>query len=122
MSFDATRRTLMLGTGAAGLALFGIYAPAQPAERIIKIVARKFEYEPDKIMLRVGEPVLLELTSPEVLMGFSAYELGLRSDIPPGRVTPLRFTPSKPGNFEFSCDVFCGSGHEEMSGVIIVSA
>ena len=117
-----TRRTLLLGAGATGVALLGARVPAQPAERVVKIVAKKFEYEPDKIMLRVGEPVLLELTSPDVLMGFSAYELGLRSDLPPGRVTQLRFTPSKPGNFEFSCDVFCGSGHEEMSGVIVVSA
>jgi len=25
-------------------------------------------------------------------------------------------------DFEFACDVFCGSGHEEMGGVIIVHA
>jgi cytochrome c oxidase subunit 2 len=62
------------------------------------------------------------LTTLDVTMGFSAYELGLHGDIVTGRVTQLRFTPDKVGSFEFSCDVFCGSGHEEMGGVIVVTA
>ena len=35
------------------------------------------------------------------------------------RELPVRFTA--PGTFEFHCDVFCGSGHEEMSGRFEVS-
>jgi cytochrome c oxidase subunit 2 len=34
----------------------------------------------------------------------------------------LAFTPDRPGEFEFVCDVFCGSGHEDMGGVIKVLA
>jgi cytochrome c oxidase subunit 2 len=34
----------------------------------------------------------------------------------------LAFTPRKAGQFAFSCDVFCGSGHEGMDGVIVVDA
>jgi len=30
--------------------------------------------------------------------------------------------PDKLGAFDFNCDVFCGSGHEEMAGRIVVSA
>ena len=123
MRFNATRRALLITSGMGmGLGLTAAFVAAQPAERIVKIVARKFAYEPDRISLQAGQPVVFELSSPDVLMGFSAYTLGLRADIVPGRVTMLRFTPDKPGRFEFSCDVFCGSGHEEMDGVIIVTA
>jgi cytochrome c oxidase subunit 2 len=33
----------------------------------------------------------------------------------------LQLTPDKSGTFTFLCDVFCGTGHEEMSGTLIVS-
>ena len=122
MPIDATRRALLVTAGAAGLGLLGAFARAQPAERVVRIVAKKFTYTPDKLTLKLGQPVVIELTSLDVMMGFRAHELGLRSDIVPGRVTTLRFTPDKVGSFEFSCDVFCGSGHEEMAGTISVTA
>ena len=47
---------------------------------------------------------------------------GLSADIVPGKPVRVPFTPGKTGSFEFACDVFCGSGHEEMTGVIKVLA
>ena len=71
--------------------------------------------------LAKGAPVVLEFHNDSVMMGFSAPELGLRTDIPPGKITRLRLVPDKTGTFEFFCDIFCGSGHEEMTGTIIVA-
>jgi len=34
----------------------------------------------------------------------------------------LRFTPDKVGTFTFLCDIFCGDGHEGMSGTMKVVA
>jgi heme/copper-type cytochrome/quinol oxidase subunit 2 len=34
---------------------------------------------------------------------------------------PLSFTPDKAGTFTFLCDVFCGDGHEGMSGRLVVT-
>ena len=48
-------------------------------------------------------------------------ELGVRSDIVPGKVSRLRLTPDKAGSYAFNCDVFCGSGHEDMGGTLIVT-
>jgi cytochrome c oxidase subunit 2 len=90
--------------------------------RVIPIVARKFEFEPAELTLKLGEPVILELTTADVHMGFDAPELGLHADIVAGKTARLPFTPAKPGSFEFVCDVFCGSGHDEMSGMIKVLA
>lgn len=97
-------------------------ATAQAAdEKVIKITAKKFEYSPSEIALQVGQPVVLELTSLDRLHGFSCPGLKLRSDITPGKATQLRLTPDKAGEFPFHCDIFCGSGHEQMGGRITVT-
>ncbi|HTD90908.1 MAG TPA: cupredoxin domain-containing protein [Burkholderiales bacterium] len=104
-------------------ALMGAYVAAQPAavdEPVIKITAKKFDYIPSEVTLKKGVPVILELTAEDVLMGFNAPDLGVRADIVPGKTVRLRVVPSKVGKVEFYCDVFCGSGHEEMSGLITV--
>ena len=93
----------------------------QPTEKVIKITAKKFEYSPNKITLKKGVPVTLELTSLDRLHGFNCPALNLRSDIAPHKITKVAFTPDKTGTFEFHCDVFCGSGHEQMTGTITVT-
>ncbi len=93
---------------------------AQSEERVVKITARKFTYEPNEIELKVGEPVVLELTSKDVLHGFNIPDLGLRTDVEPGESARVRLVPQKPGRFEFHCDNFCGLEHEDMSAAIVV--
>ena len=95
-------------------------AKAKVKERRIKIQAKKFEYTPNKIILKTGQPVVLEFTSVDFIHGFNIPDMNLRADLPPGQITKVRFTPDKAGEYEFLCDNFCGSGHEEMSGKIIV--
>jgi cytochrome c oxidase subunit 2 len=102
-----------LGAGAAHVA-------AQPEEQVIKITAKKFDYTPNHITLKKGVPVVLEFTSADVLMGFNAPDLGVRTDIVPGKVARVRIVPEKTGTFTFFCDIFCGSGHEDMTGTITV--
>jgi cytochrome c oxidase subunit II len=116
----ANRRHVLAG-GAALLvaAAAGVAAQAQP--RVIKVVARKFVFRPEEIELKKGEAVTLELTSADVVMGFNAPDFKVRSDIIPGMVTKLTFTPDKAGTFTFLCDIFCGDGHETMSGKLIVT-
>ena len=120
MKVDSNRRTLMGAAGALALGSVAALALAQPKERVIKVVAKKFEFVPREIRVKRGETVVLQFTAPEVPMGFSLPDFGLRADIVPGKVATLRLTPDKAGSFEFLCDVFCGSGHEEMSGTLVV--
>ncbi len=88
--------------------------------RVIKITAKKFEYNPAEITLKKGVPVVLELTSLDRLHGFKCPGLGIRSDIEPGQVAKVPVTPQKVGDFPFHCDNFCGSGHGKMKGIIHV--
>ena len=106
---------------AAGLFGVGGYAATQPAERVIRISAKKFEFTPSEITLKKDEPVVLELTTTDEIMGFKCTAFALRTDIVPGKVVQLRVVPGQVGKFTFFCDVFCGEGHEDMAGYLIVT-
>jgi cytochrome c oxidase subunit 2 len=112
-----------MGTvAAAGLAGAALSVRSQPAERVIKLRAYKFSYEPDEIVVKLNEPVVLELTGTDVPMGFNAPDFAIRATIIPGQTSRVRFVPNKAGTFVFHCDIFCGDGHEEMDGTIKVEA
>ena len=125
MNIDTHRRTLLGAAGALALSSVAVLAFAKPRpkpkERVIKVIAKKFEFVPREIRVKQGETVLLQFTAPEVPMGFSLPDFSLRADIMPGKIATLRLTADKTGSFDFLCDVFCGSGHEDMSGTLIVS-
>lgn len=88
--------------------------------QVIQITAKKFEFTPTAITVKKGVPVVLELTSQDRKHGFILRAFGIRTDVKPGGVSRVRFTPDKTGEFTFSCDVFCGDGHEEMTGTLVV--
>jgi cytochrome c oxidase subunit 2 len=115
------RRLLVAGVALLAGAAAGMGVLAQAKERVIPVVARKFVFLPNVIHLKKGEPVVLEFTAPEVVMGFNVPDLKVRADIIPGQVARVRFTPEKAGTYPFLCDIFCGDGHEGMSGTIVVS-
>ncbi|HET9752097.1 MAG TPA: cupredoxin domain-containing protein [Myxococcales bacterium] len=93
-------------------------APAQ--ERVIRVTAKRFEFSPSVIELRVGEPVVLELTSLDRRHGFAVPLLKIDEKIEPGKTLRLRVVPDRPGTWDFHCNLFCGSGHEDMEGRIVV--
>ena len=66
-------------------------------------------------------PVTLEFNSLDRLHGFNCPDLGIRTDIVPGKVNRIKLIPDKTGTFPFHCDNFCGEGHENMTGEIIVT-
>jgi len=121
MIFEVNRRGFMSTAGALALSSAAAYAFAKPKPRVIKVVAKKFEFVPGEIHVKQGESITLQFTAPEVPMGFNLDDFKLRADIVPGKVTTLQLTPDKSGSFTFLCDVFCGTRHEEMSGTLIVS-
>ena len=79
----------------------------------------------EKIVLRPGavvtpETVVLELTSLDRVHGFNLPEFKIRKDVAPKEITRVMLTPDKAGTFSFRCDVFCGDGHEDMTGTLVV--
>jgi cytochrome c oxidase subunit 2 len=89
--------------------------------KVIKITAKKFDFTPSELTVKKGVPVALELTSTDRVHGFSLPDFKLTAIIEPGKVTRVTFTPDRTGEFTFSCNIFCGSGHEDMAGRLIVT-
>jgi cytochrome c oxidase subunit 2 len=94
--------------------LFVFTAPAQLAPRRIEVTARRFEFIPNDITLKKGEPVVLVLRSADVAHGIRFKELGIETRVNKGQTSELVFTPDKSGTFIGHCSVFCGSGHGQM--------
>ena len=95
-------------------------AGAPKGERVVHVTAKKFEYSPSEIHVKKGEPVVLEFVSLDRKHGFEVPELGLSTEIDPKAPSRVRFVPQKEGRFPFHCSVFCGDGHEDMTGEIVV--
>jgi cytochrome c oxidase subunit II len=119
-----TRRALGL-LACAGIALDAVVDAQESQkqtgpEKVVQIVAQRFSYTPNEIVLQAGQPAVLAFTALDFTHGFSIPRLKIRADLPPGQVTRVRLTPEKPGVYEFLCDNFCGAGHEQMNGKIIV--
>jgi cytochrome c oxidase subunit 2 len=100
--------------------ILSVAREARNNEQVIRISASTFEYKPSEITVKKGVPVTLELVSEDRHHGFKLPEFHVQSDIKPGVVQKVRFIPDKAGKFTFFCDVFCGDGHEDMSGTLTV--
>jgi len=111
---------MIAATLVVGLGALGAYVAAQPAERVIRITTKKFAFSPDHLTLKKGEPVIFEFVADDVVMGWNLTEFRLRADIVPGKATRMRFVADRTGEFTFFCDIFCGTGHEDMAGSINV--
>jgi cytochrome c oxidase subunit 2 len=113
-------RTFLIWALAASVAAAAPPPQAAPAETVVHVFAQRFEFSPARITLVKGVPVVLELETKDRKHGFSVTGLNIRTDIKPGEVTRVRVLPEAVGTFPFRCDVFCGSGHEDMAGEIVV--
>src|SRR3954462_12150900 len=109
---------LLIGSAAGGAAR--LLPPANGRE--VSVAASKFEFTPETVKGKVGEPLTFVLTSLDRIHGFKMPEFGIRADIVPDRETRVTITPTKAGSFVFFCDIFCGDGHEDMSGTVMVEA
>jgi cytochrome c oxidase subunit 2 len=90
------------------------------ATLVIQVQASRWSYDPARIVLKKNVPAVIELTSGDVHHGFNVPGLGIRADALPGQTTRVQITPKMTGTFLFHCDYYCGSGHEDMQGEIVV--
>ena len=103
------------------LAAAAVFRAGAAEPRVVRIVAKRFSYTPSEVTLKKGEPVVLELVSEDRVHGFKLPAFKIRSDVRPNEVTRVPLTPDKTGTFTFACDVFCGDGHDDMTGTLIVT-
>jgi cytochrome c oxidase subunit 2 len=106
----------------------GLARAARPARqgdqpRVIDVTASRFAFEPSTIEVAVGERVRLVMTSADGVHGLEIKKFKVKKEIPRGG-TPVTvdFTANAEGRFPILCSEFCGDGHEEMTGTLVVRA
>jgi cytochrome c oxidase subunit 2 len=97
---------------------------AQSTEpRTIEVVARRFAFEPSEIQASVGERLRLIVRSADGVHGVEIKKLRVNKEIPRGgSPVTIEFTASEAGRFPILCSEYCGDAHDEMKGVLVVTA
>jgi cytochrome c oxidase subunit 2 len=67
-----------------------------------------------ELVVPVNQPLLLEMTSPDVIHSFWVKEWRLKQDLVPGMTTHINFTPDATGEFTLACNQACGLSHTNM--------
>jgi cytochrome c oxidase subunit II len=68
----------------------------------------------------VGRPIVVQLSSRDVVHSFTLNEMRVRQDVTPGVVVHAWFTATLTGRWEIGCSQLCGLGHYRMRGAFSV--
>jgi len=71
----------------------------------------------NRMNLPVGRPVVIFLSSKDVIHSFGLPQMRVKQDAIPGIVQPVWFTPTRTGRWDIACSQLCGLGHFRMKGV-----
>jgi cytochrome c oxidase subunit 2 len=116
---------------AKGWSLWNTYRNVPEGAMEVKVTASmwswQFEYdngvtttfdvdskEGDGLMVPVGRPVVLRMTSNDVVHSFSMAKYRVKEDVMPGRITYLWFYPKEKAESSVTCQEFCGTRHAYM--------
>jgi cytochrome c oxidase subunit 2 len=76
----------------------------------------------NQLNLPIDRPVLVHLTSKDVIHSFGLYEMRVKQDAIPGMTIPVWFIPNRVGEYEIACSQLCGLGHFRMRGFITIQS
>lgn len=74
----------------------------------------------NQLHLPVDKPVIVYLSSKDVVHSFSLPVMRIKQDAIPGQVIPVWFVPTKIGDYEIACAQLCGLGHYRMRGYLTI--
>jgi cytochrome c oxidase subunit 2 len=91
-----------------------IQYPAQPVSDSVQSA--------NELHVPVGRPVLLELSSHDVIHSLWLPDLQGKRDLIPGQPTELRFTARQAGTFRGQCAEYCGLQHAHMALLLVAES
>ena len=74
----------------------------------------------NQLNLPVNKPVIVNLTSQDVIHSFGIAEMRVKQDAVPGLQIPVWWVPNQVGNWEVNCSQLCGLGHYRMRGFVTI--
>jgi cytochrome c oxidase subunit 2 len=69
----------------------------------------------DDIHVPVNKPVIITITSRDVIHSFKVIAMRVTQDAIPGMKIPVHFTPTVVGVYQINCAQLCGVGHASMA-------
>ncbi len=87
--------------------------PADPAGKDDVVVL-------NEIHVPVNKPVLIYLSSKDVIHSLKLVAMRITQDAIPGLRIPCTFTPTKIGRYQIECAQLCGNGHASMAGGFLI--
>jgi cytochrome c oxidase subunit 2 len=76
--------------------------------------------EINELHLPAGRPVKVTLISEDVVHDFGIPAFRQKIDVLPGRYVSTWYLPTTPGRYHLFCDQYCGTGHADMVGQVVV--
>ena len=86
-------------------------------------MAKRFTFEPARVEVTEGERIRLVVSSEDGVHGLEIKKFKVNKKVPRGgdQIT-IDFVASAPGEYPIVCSEYCGKGHEEMKGTLVVAA
>jgi cytochrome c oxidase subunit 2 len=76
----------------------------------------------NELHLPVNKPVIIKLTTKDVIHSFFLPQMRVKQDAIPGQVIPIWFDPIKTGQWDIACAQLCGLSHYRMRGSYTVES
>ena len=97
-----------------------------PEPKVFEIVARRFAFEPAVVDVAEGDTVRLLVRSADGPHGVEIKAFRVKKAVPrakPGdQPVTIEFVASAAGEYPILCSEYCGSGHKDMTGTLVVRA
>lgn len=84
------------------------------------VIGLTFTWMPKELTLPEDTPVTFHLTSTDVNHGYQIVRTNGQSMVIPGYVSQFTTTFPEPGEYLVACNEYCGVGHHEMAGKLLV--
>jgi cytochrome c oxidase subunit II len=88
----------------------------------VQLVARMWRFDPRQIELPPGARVTLYLSTPDVVHGVQILGTNVNLMAVPGTVNLAELTFEREGEYLIVCHEYCGVGHQNMAGKIVIRA
>ncbi len=112
-----------------------IFFPTEAPALTMEVVGHQFYFEfrypgfkqslvspKDEMVLPVGRPVRILLSSSDVIHQFWVPDFRLKLATVPGLVQDMNFTPLRTGTYDIVCSEYCGLLHSHMQGKVVVES
>ena len=87
---------------------------------VVDVTAKRFAFEPERIEVTEGDHVRLVVHSDDGVHGIGIKKFKVEKKIPRGETVTIDFVASTAGDFPVLCSEYCGKGHEDMKGTLVV--